>query len=35
MKVYNLVERDVRNPSLRVIQKIAKVLEVKVNDLIK
>lgn len=29
------IERGVRNPSLKVVQKIAKALEVKVNDLLK
>ena len=29
------IERGVRNPSLKVIQKIAKALEVKVYDLLK
>jgi len=29
------IERGVRNPSLKVVQKIAKALEVKVGDLLK
>ena len=29
------IERGVRNPSLKVIQKIARALEVKINDLIR
>ena len=29
------IERGVRNPSLKVVQKIAKALEVKVSDLLK
>lgn len=29
------IERGVRNPSLKVVQKIAKALEVKVGELIK
>lgn len=29
------IERGVRNPSLKVVQKIAKALEIKVSDLLK
>jgi transcriptional regulator with XRE-family HTH domain len=29
------IERGVRNPSLKVVQKIAKALEVEVNNLLK